>query len=602
MNETVHDVNENKADALQQIKNKNIISVLSQNYTGLYYANLKERTAEVISISKEINFDTGGIIKNVESLQVAMRIFARKLVHPEDADEIEKLASFEAVYDCLRFCKKHVVIFRRNFKGLYKYCEMTIAKAEDEDDEPVNVIVGFSEVDEKYMEKLERNRESAIISELSIDFDYVGYVLLKHNKEDDLCIDYRVKPNIKALIPGWDDERSFHNRLNLLIAHLGKGLKTEDFYRKTRREVILAQLEAGPAYYINAKPVIDQQPFSYQLKITAHRDSDNKIIGFVVGIQSVNLEMQNEIEERTGTFHNMRVLLVDDDDLSREINADILQTEGALVRAAESAEEAIDLAKTNYFDVILMNLMMPGMSGLDAIKIIRGFHDRMRAEVPIIVLTAENSEISIEYCREAGADDCMTKPLIVSVLSNKYISCMKQKNLRIEKALKDTMEMANTDALTRVKNLTAYTRKVEELNHSINISPSLKFGMVICDINNLKQENDLRGHNIGDIYIKNCCSIICKTFAHSPVYRIGGDEFAAILQGSDYENRNHLMKHLEAVISETRKIEKSEDGKASLAAGLAVYEAGRDKAVSDVFKRADELMYSRKNEMKGEAQ
>ena len=64
------------------------------------------------------------------------------------------------------------------------------------------------------------------------------------------------------------------------------------------------------------------------------------------------------------------------------------------------------------------------------------------------------------------------------------------------------------------------------------------------DANNLKMINDNYGHGAGDEYIKGCCKILCDVFCHSPVFRIGGDEFAVILKGRDYHNRNDLMKEI----------------------------------------------------------
>ena len=69
--------------------------------------------------------------------------------------------------------------------------------------------------------------------------------------------------------------------------------------------------------------------------------------------------------------------------------------------------------------------------------------------------------------------------------------------------------------------------------------------VAVCDVNSLKAVNDTLGHKAGDEIIRRACSLICNTFKHSPVYRIGGDEFAVILSGRDYERRQELLSEME---------------------------------------------------------
>ena len=112
--------------------------------------------------------------------------------------------------------------------------------------------------------------------------------------------------------------------------------------------------------------------------------------------------------------------------------------------------------------------------------------------------------------------------------------------------------MANTlarrDELTHTKNKTAYHEKEEELNRLIKEGHE-PFGIVVCDINNLKVINDTEGHKAGDEYIKASCTMICRIFAHSPVFRIGGDEFVVILTNQEYKDRQNLISRLRRQVS-----------------------------------------------------
>ena len=105
--------------------------------------------------------------------------------------------------------------------------------------------------------------------------------------------------------------------------------------------------------------------------------------------------------------------------------------------------------------------------------------------------------------------------------------------------------------------------------------------------------NDQQGHSAGDQYIKDACKIICNIFDHSPVFRIGGDEFVVILKGRDYENRHDLLKQLYSI-----QVDNKRDGLVTLAYGMAEYERDKDLRVQDVFERADNLMYANKKRFK----
>ena len=121
----------------------------------------------------------------------------------------------------------------------------------------------------------------------------------------------------------------------------------------------------------------------------------------------------------------------------------------------------------------------------------------------------------------------------------------------------------------------------------------MEFGLVIFDVNGLKHINDTQGHEAGDKLLKDACSLICKTFSHSPVFRIGGDEFVAILEGEDYLNRITLLSGFENKVEENLQ-----NGGAVVASGLAVYKPESDKDYRFIFDRADERMYERKSALK----
>ena len=152
---------------------------------------------------------------------------------------------------------------------------------------------------------------------------------------------------------------------------------------------------------------------------------------------------------------------------------------------------------------------------------------------------------------------------------------------------------AFTDGLTGVKSKQAYLETEKTLDQKLAKDELPYFAIVVCDVNDLKKVNDTLGHKAGDEYIRAACTMICDVFVHSPVYRVGGDEFVAILSGRDYDNRRILMHELHK--QSTAHISTNE---AIVSGGLAEYVPGQDTRVQDVFMRADEAMYEEKRLLK----
>ena len=159
--------------------------------------------------------------------------------------------------------------------------------------------------------------------------------------------------------------------------------------------------------------------------------------------------------------------------------------------------------------------------------------------------------------------------------------------------------VAYKDALTGVKNKAAYDRDVAVINEKIINNEDIEFAVVMVDANDLKVVNDTHGHESGDIYIKGICSIICGIYAHSPVYRIGGDEIVVILQGEDYQGRDRLLRRIKKEFAFTSRNEKEKGyNRYSAAVGMGVFVKGSDEEFYTVFRRADKQMYSNKADIK----
>ena len=162
-----------------------------------------------------------------------------------------------------------------------------------------------------------------------------------------------------------------------------------------------------------------------------------------------------------------------------------------------------------------------------------------------------------------------------------------------DRQLGSVRKMAYKDPLTNVKNNTAYIESKRSIDLLLRDGTITEFGLVVFDLNNLKTINDTKGHEAGDKYIQKGCRLICNTFKHSPVYRIGGDEFIAFLEGEDYRNRILLIDTFNDRVEGNVK----NDG-VVISAGLAVFDPDKDSDYDTVFERADKKMYERKKKLK----
>lgn len=153
--------------------------------------------------------------------------------------------------------------------------------------------------------------------------------------------------------------------------------------------------------------------------------------------------------------------------------------------------------------------------------------------------------------------------------------------------------LAYTDPLTGVKSKHAFVEREADMDRRIDKNAVQAFAVIVGDLNGTKTINDSRGHRAGDEYIRSGCSMICRCFKSSPVFRIGGDEFAVILEGKDYQSRAELLKNLNQCV-----IRNIGCGEPVVALGLADYIPGEDHSFRSVFERADRNMYERKKELK----
>ncbi|MBR3739076.1 MAG: diguanylate cyclase [Clostridia bacterium] len=194
-----------------------------------------------------------------------------------------------------------------------------------------------------------------------------------------------------------------------------------------------------------------------------------------------------------------------------------------------------------------------------------------------------------------------TGAVLLAVLALIVIILVQYHMISVRKEMKENRQKVETlnkqvfvDALTHVRNKGAYEQYGDKINAAIQKGEQEPFAVVVCDVNNLKSVNDLYGHKEGDACIQNACAKICSIFSHSPVFRVGGDEFVVFLSGVDFYQRKELMSQVNAIPKDLSQVRMGE----TVSAGMAEYKKDRHASLLSVFEEADKAMYERKQLLK----
>ena len=194
-----------------------------------------------------------------------------------------------------------------------------------------------------------------------------------------------------------------------------------------------------------------------------------------------------------------------------------------------------------------------------------------------------------------GVDIVESKMYEIKLLSNAFETM----TARLREREELLQIIANRDSLTSLRNTTAYTVWVDKFEKEMH-GDVTEYGIVVLDLNGLKQTNDKYGHEVGNKLIVASAKIISEVFKRSPVFRIGGDEFVAILQNNDFENRERLFMQFESDCANTFVEERDVKIPVRIAWGFAKFDSATDRNYADVFRRADDAMYENKRNAKAE--
>jgi diguanylate cyclase (GGDEF)-like protein len=247
-----------------------------------------------------------------------------------------------------------------------------------------------------------------------------------------------------------------------------------------------------------------------------------------------------------------RVLIVDDDQMSRSLLTSALQKEGYGFAVARNGQEALDLYSDEFFPIIITDWMMPEMDGLDLCRLIRSM--KIDRYIYIILLTGQNTKSDLIKGLEAGADEYIIKPIHHSELRVRLKGACRILDLEtsLKKSMAEIRELSVRDQLTGSFNRVYMDHQLtQEIMRSARYHHCLS--VLMCDLDHFKAINDSYGHLAGDEVLKACVDNIVSSFRQGVDWmaRYGGEEFVIVLPETDQEGALLVAERMRERIAAT---------------------------------------------------
>ncbi|HYJ47192.1 MAG TPA: diguanylate cyclase [Pyrinomonadaceae bacterium] len=302
----------------------------------------------------------------------------------------------------------------------------------------------------------------------------------------------------------------------------------------------------------------------------------------------------SEEEERQPT-----ILVADDEPVNRALIERRLRREGYHVLTAQNGSEAVEKTKNSLPDLVILDVMMPVMDGMEACRRIK--ESEATRDIPVIFLSArDETEMKVSGLT-LGANDYISKPFRAEELLARVHVAIRLKNERdqLRESAEEAatraevaQERAMTDALTGLLNRYGLQHTLAR-EHAEARRYDRPLSCLMIDLDNFKKVNDTYGHAAGDIALQQIASILREAVRRSDtVFRYGGEEFLVLLPQTDLEGAAALAEKIRAATSSRPFGDGEHVFSLSVSAGascLAANESG-----NDMIARADMALYHAK--------
>ncbi len=297
-----------------------------------------------------------------------------------------------------------------------------------------------------------------------------------------------------------------------------------------------------------------------------------------------------------------KILIIDDSTFEANYVKDILEAVGHEVLWAETGSRGIKMIKMDRPELILLDLILPDISGIEICRWIK--QDIRMKNTPVVMLTAKGEVQERVEGLEEGATDYIAKPFndaelkarIAAILREKELrGRLEKKNVEYEELLKRLEIMSITDALTGLYN----RRRFEDLlvsefeRFKRYNSP---FSCMMIDVDHFKEVNDTCGHDVGDTVLKTIArSLQAQVRGVDTVARFGGDEFVALLAQLRREGAERVAFRMISAcnLNDFQEVDKRVQ-KVTISIGIATVPDPDLKTIDQVLKCADQALYKAK--------
>lgn len=577
-------LNEKSGSGSEPVSFLKLALALADDYESIYVVDLDD--------DSYVEYSTAGAKKEMTVSSSGNNFFeelvsnTRKLVYQMDQQKFLDAFKKEKVLKTLDESKSFMLDYRLVINGIPRYYALKGIRGGN------NLVIGVRNIDSQRRREIAEKEQNRTYIEIAQSLASLYEVIYNIDINTGHYTEYSASESFARLGIDRGGEDFFEKMRSDVI----KYLHHDDCYtvmRQLEKKTLLKALEEKAVFSTVYRQMLDGKPQYVNLIAIKMKDDSDRI---VIGVRNIDKQKrkEKELRDENRTFNEIAMALAQRYEVMYHVN---IETDEYREFSANEKYAKLNIGTTgsDFFtdtqrnmkrdiypeDYPMMALAMRKETLLEKLRLTGKTFINYR-------LMLDNRPQYVTLFAVKPKED--SKHIIVAVAN---VDAARRSELDISDAIGSAMDMANRDGLTGVKNKRAYEQAEIQTDEQISAGESGQFAVAICDINGLKQVNDSMGHHAGDEYIKSACTLICNTFKHSPVYRIGGDEFAVILKGVDFDDRNDLINDLNS--EQDRNIS---SGQVTVAVGISDFISGSDKKLQDVFERADEAMYENKKQFK----
>jgi len=377
-----------------------------------------------------------------------------------------------------------------------------------------------------------------------------------------------------------------------------EGFSAKTWSRGSDTSFLARELAVAPAAILRLREriVLEWQEWSTLLEVPTGAPPP-EVLG------ETGMRRQQQVSPRRG----LRILAVDDDPVTLRLLRHHLGQDGHTIAVASNGAEALAIALRSQPQMVVTDLSMPEMDGLELCRALRA--SNVCSDAYVLVVTGDGEESRVVEAFEAGANEYVNKPFNPKILlarvraGQRLIELhervesdkkeLNRQNVQMTVLNRKLNSAAMTDVLTDLPNRRYALRRLEE-ELAISKAENTPLSVILLDIDHFKPVNDRYGHDIGDMVLRETAAALRNCTRKSEVVcRLGGEEFLVIVPQSTREGSAHFAERLRLAVEGLQVRAGSFDGRVTVSLGVAGLEDGVD-TVDELIKLADTRAYMAK--------